>query len=84
MRDVTGSLRSLSFITRSDEITFNQHCACVSVYLYTGGEEGILGERSYDDHVMLQNHYPQSDVTSADISLGDIRCCVFHPYKEKL
>lgn len=79
------SLRSPSFITRSDEITFNQHCACVSVYLYMGvGEEGILGERSYDDHVMLPNHYPLSDVTSADMSLGDIGCCVLHPNKEKL
>lgn len=58
---------------------------CFALFIYGGGEEGILGERSYDDHVMPQSHYPQSDVTSADISLGNnIGRCVLHPYKEKL
>lgn len=45
VENVTESLRSLSFITRSNKITFNQHCACVSVYLYTGVWRGHSGRK---------------------------------------
>lgn len=50
VENVTGSLRSLSFITRWEEIAFNQHCACVSVYLYMGAGRKAFREK---DRMMI-------------------------------